>query len=322
MDRFLNQIICGDCLEVMRELPDKSVDLVLTDPPYNIGKAKWDKIPNYIEWVGAIFLECQRVLKDNGSFYFFHNDLPQIAQLMEWLRQNTRFIFKSFITVDKMDNSFAKDLYGKQEQFRNYINLAEYCLFYTFQDETGLEGILPLCYEPYLDYMTQEKNNAGLSVVDCNKITGHKSIASHWFWQEPVKRQPQPRFIQKQDYLKLEIATGYFQKPYESLRQEYESQRYIFNEKNGKKNVWKYFFREDKQIKHPTQKPIRLISDIIKASSNEGDIIIDPFLGSGTTAIAAHNTGRFFIGIEKEPKYVEIARKRLEQAQSQQSLFG
>ena len=58
MDRFLNQIICGDCLEVMQGIPDKSVDLVLTDPPYNIGKAEWDKITNYIEWMGAVFLEC------------------------------------------------------------------------------------------------------------------------------------------------------------------------------------------------------------------------------------------------------------------------
>jgi len=55
---------------------------------------------------------------------------------------------------------------------------------------------------------------------------------------------------------------------------------------------------------------------------NSIDIVLDPFLGSGTTAIAALNTGRFFIGIEKEKEYVEIARKRLEQAQAQQSLFA
>ncbi len=66
-----------------------------------------------------------------------------------------------------------------------------------------------------------------------------------------------------------------------------------------------------------TNKPVELIENILKHSSNEGGIILDPFLGSGTTAIAAINTGRFFIGIEKEPKYVDIARKRLEDAKSQ-----
>lgn len=66
-----------------------------------------------------------------------------------------------------------------------------------------------------------------------------------------------------------------------------------------------------------TNKPVELIENILKHSSNEGGIILDPFLESGTTAIAAINTGRFFIGIEKEPKYVDIARKRLEDAKSQ-----
>ncbi len=77
---------------------------------------------------------------------------------------------------------------------------------------------------------------------------------------------------------------------------------------------------------HPTQKSLEVIEACImyaeKNSEKPINIILDPFLGSGTTAIAAHNTGRFFIGIEKEPKYVEIARKRLEQAQAQQSLFA
>ena len=73
---------------------------------------------------------------------------------------------------------------------------------------------------------------------------------------------------------------------------------------------------------HPTQKPVALFEYLIKTYTNEGEIVLDNCIGSGTTAIAAHNTGRFFIGIEKEPKYCEIARQRIEQAQSQQSLFG
>ena len=85
-------------------------------------------------------------------------------------------------------------------------------------------------------------------------------------------------------------------------------------------DVW----MEPKVLKpiHSCEKPIGLIERAIGFTSPENSIILDPFLGSGTTAIAAHNTGRKFIGIEKEPKYVEIARQRLEQAQAQQSLFG
>lgn len=76
-----------DCLEAMKQFEDRGFNLVLTDPPYNIGKSKewdkWKKQGGYIDWCGQWILDCQRVLKDNGSFYFFHNDMPQIAMLME-----------------------------------------------------------------------------------------------------------------------------------------------------------------------------------------------------------------------------------------------
>ena len=64
---------------------------------------------------------------------------------------------------------------------------------------------------------------------------------------------------------------------------------------------------------HPTEKPVALFEYLIKTYTNEGDLVLDNCIGSGTTAIAARNTGRHFIGIEKEPKYVEIANKRLSQ---------
>lgn len=88
------QLILGDCLEKMKDIPDKSIDLIVTDPPYNIGKAEWDNIENYIEWMGLNFLEYERILKYNGSFYFFHNDFLQIVELQNWLNKNSKFVFK------------------------------------------------------------------------------------------------------------------------------------------------------------------------------------------------------------------------------------
>lgn len=81
------QLHQGDCLEIMKQIPDKSVDLVLIDPPYNIKKAEWDTwktVDEYVEFMGKAFIEIQRVLKDNGSFYFFHNDFLQIVELQNW----------------------------------------------------------------------------------------------------------------------------------------------------------------------------------------------------------------------------------------------
>jgi len=74
----LNKIYLGDCLDILPSIPDKSINLIVIDPPYNIGKDKsldkWKSVNLYVEFMGKVFAECQRVLKDNGSFYFFHND--------------------------------------------------------------------------------------------------------------------------------------------------------------------------------------------------------------------------------------------------------
>lgn len=84
----------------MKDMEDNSIDLVLIDPPYNIGKDKWDKwesVNDYVEFMGKVFKEIERVLKPNGSFYFFHNDFLQIVELQNWININSNFVFKSFL---------------------------------------------------------------------------------------------------------------------------------------------------------------------------------------------------------------------------------
>ncbi len=239
MDKWLNKIICGDCLEVMKELPDKSVDLVLTDPPYkmnhstggctNIGfENKWqgmikagntvmdfDTDINFSEWVGEMY----RVLKNDTHAYIFIND----KNLYELLGECQKVGFQlSNILVWHKNNCTPNRYYMKNGEFILFLRKGK---------------AVPI-------------NNMGTkAVLDINNINGKDKL-------------------------------------------------------------------------HPTEKPIELLEILIKNSSLSNDIILDPFLGSGTTAVASLNTGRFFVGIEKEPKYCEIARKRLEQAQMQQSLFA
>jgi len=314
------QLYNEDCLVALSKLPDSSVDLVLTDPPYNISKASWDKIPDYINWCGKWIKECERVLKDNGSFYFWHNDMPLIAQLMEWIRQNTKFVFNSFCIWDKGDfRARAWKNPSEKNNLRSWFNTCEYCLFYTFQDETGLEQILPACFEPYLDYMTSEKNALGMNIKSVNDLTGYASIASHWFWQEPQRRQPQPRFIAEQAYRKLQ-PTGRWKKPYESLRREYEDLRreyedlrYVHNLDANHNNVWKSKEHNNGKL-HVCQKPLDITERIIKTSTKEGATVLDCFMGSGTTGVACVNTRRNFIGIELDEGYYRIAQERIEAA--------
>lgn len=134
-----HKIICGDYLKVVRSIETNSVDLIILDSPYNINKAEWDKIPNYVEWMGKTFLECQRVLKNNGSFYFFHNDFLQLVKLQQWIGDNTEFVFKQLIVwnkrFEKANNKGYLDGFVEVNSLRNYQQMAEYVLYYTFHGD-------------------------------------------------------------------------------------------------------------------------------------------------------------------------------------------
>lgn len=101
----------------------------------------------------------------------------------------------------------------------------------------------------------------------------------------------------------------------EETRKHYEEFPSVFNLWQGgkyKSNILRY--KKDYNGYHPTQKPVLLFEDLIKTFSNAGDTVVDLTIGSGTTAVAAINTGRQFIGIEREPEYVAIANKRITDA--------
>ena len=300
----------------MKDIPDKSVDLILTDPPYNIGKAKWDKIPNYIEWCGKWFIECQRVLKDNGSFYWWQNDMVQIAQLMEWLRNNSGFVFNSFIVWDKGDfRALSWKNPREGSNLRSWFNVCEYCLSYTLQDAYGFNHYLMQEEKllPVQKYLLKERRKTGLSNSEIKELLGQNTVhyfslkASHW-------RMP------SQENYKILQSTGFFGRDYQSLFSEYieiketgRKGRYTHNLDTNHNNVWRSQERNNGK-QHPTQKPNDLMERIIKTSSNQGDTVLDLFMGSGSTGVACKNLNRNFIGIELDDKYFEIARRRINEA--------
>ena len=322
---LLNKVTQGDCLEVMREIPDGSVNLIIIDPPYNIGikGEAWDKYKpeDYFEFMRKVFAECERVLSPNGSFYWFHNDMPQIARLMVDIATHTSLVYNSFITWDKGDwRALSWKNPSEKSNLRSWFSTAEYCLFYTFQDETGLSGIYANgeLFRPIKEYLNAEKGN--LTNKEINDLLGYPSngggYASHYF----TKKGKQWGFITKEHYEKLQSKTGRFSREYEDLRSEYEdlrseyeSLRYTHNLDSDHKNIWRYK-TENTGKYHACQKPLSVIDRIIKTSSNPGDVVLDCFGGSGTTAVSAVNNDRNYILIEREPEYVDIANKRIDDA--------
>lgn len=232
----LNKIYNEDCLEGMKRIPDKSVDLVVTDPPYNISVennlksmgrngidfGEWDKQFDLTGWIKS----ASRLLKKGGTIIIF-NDWKNLGDISKEL-EKYNILVKDMIRWEK-SNPMPRN------RDRRYI-----CDF-----EVAIVGV-----KKYGDWTFNRKSKT------------------------------------------------------------YDRAKLVYPIVSGK----------EKTI-HPTQKPIALFNELILRHSNENEVILDPFMGSGTTAIAAINTKRNFIGFELNKEYFEIAQNRIEERQRQISLF-
>ena len=293
----------GDCVEVLKGYPDNHFNLIIADPPYNINKAEWDNIPDYLNWSMAWIGECQRVLKDNGSMYIFHSEMPTIARLMNRIEDETDLIYKQFITWNKRFNCAKNkgflDGFIEVEDLRNYQQMTEYLLYYTLQDSTGLSKIMGDCVYPIRDYIRNEIIRAKGKIVlkEINEVLGTATngggVASACLSEDKTV----PAMMTEEHYIKIRYwlnSTG----EYEYVRKEYEDLRYTFNNQKTHHAVWDYEI--EKKEGHATPKPVELLKNIIMHSSNEGDLVLDPFCGSGKTLRACRETNRNCLGIEKD----------------------
>lgn len=325
IDQYINKIINADCLDILKQLPDKCVDLVLTDPPYfgivkNDWDNQWENIQEFQNWVETIGKELHRVLKDNGSLYWFWDD-KTIAYCQ--ISLDKYFNLLNNIVWNKINGMCAK---GAATVYRAYAPITERILFYDKgEDQSGLQMIFnnPDLFKSIKNYMRAEKEkiktkNNFITEKDfnnyINKITDTSSVVSRHYFADS-----QYNFPTEELYKKLQ-KTGFFQRPYEDLRREYEDLRRVWNNISSATDVLSFPIISGQTI-HPTQKPLSIISYLLERSSNENDLVLDCFSGSGTTAVACHKLKRRFICIEKDPEYWKASCERLEKEQRQQTLF-
>ena len=241
---------CGDCVELMGELPDESVDMVFTDPPFNVGKkygaAHDDRKADYREWCAEWIAECFRVLKPTGTIY-----LMTIARHLEWKMplMAKHGVFVSLIPWKNVSASHDK---------RRYWN--------------AYQPIL--CYGKTEDY----KFNTYAQTRELPKPS----------WQDARDERQKGQLLDWWDDIPL-VYAGSVVHPEAVL-------------KPG-----------TCQKAHPCQMPTGIVTRAMMFSSDVGDTVLDPFNGSGTTAVAAKQLNRRYIGMELNPEYVELTKKRLQQ---------
>lgn len=285
-------IIHGDSLIELPKIIEKSIDLVIADPPYwKVIGEKWDyqwrTEADYVEWSLQWIEEISRVLRYGGTFYLF-GYFRTLALLVPHL-EKFDLELRQQILIDKGMRSVS----GRAtKNYKIFPNTTESILFIIKDNKQFIK--------PYLKKYQELK---GLSSKDINEALGVKSNGGG-MWSIYTGNNVCEQFPTKELWEKLQNVLG-FDLKYEKVAQ-------TFNPQMGLTDIWRDidFYQEDRV--HSTQKPLKLIKRLIQASSNEGDLILDPFGGSGSTAISAMSCNREFITIEKDDTYIDLIKNRIE----------
>ncbi len=254
----IDVILRGNCIEVLGSLPDKSIDVIFADPPYNLQlertlwrpdatrvngvKERWDQFANFSEydrftadWLSA----CRRVLKDTGTIWVigsYHN-IFRVGRILQDLE------------------------------------------FWILNDIVWIKN------NPMPNFRGVRFTNAHETMIWAQKIKGRRYTFNYQSMKTLNHSDGEGVEVQMRSDWKIPLCVG------------------------------KERIRIDGKKAHPTQKPEALLERVILASTNLGEVILDPFFGTGTTGAVARRLNRHWIGIETEQSYIDIARQRIDAVQ-------
>jgi site-specific DNA-methyltransferase (adenine-specific) len=251
----MNDIILkhGDCLELMQEIPDKSIDMILCDLPYGTTACKWDTIIPF----EPLWEQYKRIIKDNGAIVLTTSQPFTSALVMS----NIKMFKCEWIYKKRCASNFAQAKYMPMKEHESVLifgkNKTNYYPIKEKRQGSGKERV---------KYAYSDKSRHAIGDFVGN-IKG--------------------KYNKEND-------SGNDEMRYPSSVQEFN------NRASGDRGS------------HPTQKPLALFEYLIKTYTNEGNLVLDNCMGSGTTGVACKNLNRKFIGIEKDEKYFEIGRNRID----------
>jgi DNA modification methylase len=247
----IDEIHQGDILDILAQIPDESVDLIIADPPYNIGPSfksskNWRHDTGWLAWCKLWLSECKRVLKNDGSIFVYgiHHYACFIQVYLYELGLNYRRQF----------------IWTYENNFSGYVKLPS----------ANYEPLLWFSKSEAYTYKTLREPYKSVERLK------HKIIKKGKVWT------PNPEGRLAGDVWKFPVLAG----------RRFSGER----------------------VAHPTQKPLALTDRIVRHFSDEGDLVLVPFAGSGTECVSARSLQRHFLGIEIVPEYVDLGRTRLKAA--------
>ena len=273
------QLIHGDCLEKMKDIPDKSIDMILCDLPYGTTACKWDVIIPFNKYVQ---IGKKVIYEQEYVFDKMKNGVSYKEALEDFLSISKDGLWDNYNRIIKDRGAIV--LFGS-EPFSSYLRMSNIKQF-------------------RYDWIWDKVRPSGFQIAKYNPMKRHEIISvfqdgSNWYPQKEKRDKPvKGRVCSSSDSSPLKYNDG-------KVR--------VYDEKNPQ-SIIVFSKQSDGKYIHPTQKPVALLEYLIKTYTLEGETVLDNCAGSGSTGIACINTNRNFIGIEKDIGYFEIAKKRIADA--------
>ena len=239
------KLMQGDCLELMREIPDHSVDMILCDLPYGTTACKWDTVIPF----EPLWEQYKRIIKDNGAIVLFGAQPFTTSLVMS----NIRGFKHHWVWLKNRGTGFQVAKYRP-------MMATEDIIAFTARGER-------INYNPQMVKLEKPYWSKNASTSNGTNPLSHFNIGG--------------KLVDKKYPMNV-IECAKVNKP-----------------------------------QHPTQKPVALLEYLIRTYTNDGEVVLDNCMGSGSTGVACMNTGRDFIGIELDPNYFAIAKERIEKARAE-----
>lgn len=291
------KLLQGDCLIESKKIKTGSVDLILTDLPYGTMNGF-----NGIDWDFAIdpkevYAIANRILRKNGKMVLFSQE-PYTTRLITGAIPNVPFSYRAIWEKDSFGNALLSN--------KALVGYYEDILIFSKSHDADSMHPLRVYGKKCSEFINKTRQERKL-------MLGHRG-SDHFLENSSDPLQfslcTEKTYKELVSVFKLNTMDGFM--PYDELRaidKRFDSTFNLWDGGKHKSNIFRY--KKDYDGYHPTQKPVALLEDLVKTFSNEGDLVVDLTMGSGSTGVACKKTGRNFVGIELDEEYFKIAKDRI-----------